>query len=364
MLHKKTINIFEHMKEKKSFSNIIIFYFTGTGNALAASKWVAGVAEEHKIPVEIKRITPSLSIAPSEISQNSLLGFCYPTHGFNAPPVVIDFLLRFPRVNCQAFLLNTRAGMKLYKCFTPGMSGLAQLMPAAILKSKGCKITGWQPMDLPSNWISIHPGLRQKVVDSIFHRCKIKTTHFAEKILSGQKIQKGLVSLPIDLLISPISIGYYFFGRFALSKTFVAGSNCNACRLCEKECPVQATKMKNGRPFWTKKCESCMHCMNRCPEKAIQTPHLFVVLIWWLVFSILPVFLVRLFASPNGFIHSHFSLFVWTFILTTGLPVIFFSYRILHFLMQFRFFNKLITFTSLTKFKFWRRYFAPKKYTQ
>lgn len=312
--------------------------------------------------VKIKKITPSLAVDSSEIQKNTLIGFCYPTHGFNAPPVVIDFMLHFPHVNNQVFLLNTRAGMKIYKWFTPGMSGLAQLMPAAILKAKGCKIVGWQPMDLPSNWISIHPGLRQKVVGSIFQRCEIITKRFAEKILSGKKIYKGLISLPVDLLISPISIGYYFFGRFALAKTFVAGYKCDGCRICEKQCPVHAIHIKNDRPFWTRKCESCMHCMNVCPRQAIQTPHLFVALVWWLVFSVIPVSLIRVLASPDDFIFTHFSLFIWVFILVTGLPIIFFSYRILHFLIRYKFFNRLITFTSLTKFKFWRRYYAPKKY--
>jgi hypothetical protein len=55
-------------------------------------------------------------------------------------------------------------------------------------------------------------------------------------------------------------------------------------------------------------------------------------------------------------------LFIWILMFVTGIPVIFFSYRMLHFLMRFRFFNSLITYTSLTRFKFWRRYFAPKKY--
>jgi ferredoxin len=344
------------------YNRLLLFYFTGTGNALAATRWIAKVAEQQNIPVEIKKITPSLSIDSSEIKENTLIGFCYPTHGFNAPPVVIDFMLQFPRTNNRVFLLNTRAGMKLYKWFTPGMSGLAQLLPATILKFKGHKIIGWQPMDLPSNWISIHPGLRAKVVDSIFQRCETITKIFTKKILSGKRIYKGLLSLPMDLLISPISIGYYFFGRFALAKTFVAGSNCNGCRLCEKECPVRAIQIKNNRPFWTRKCESCMHCMNRCPENAIQTPHLFVVLIWWLVFSIFPVLIAGQLVSPGSFVSMHYSLFVWIFVLITGLPIVFFSYRILHFLMQYKFFNQLISYTSFTKFKFWRRYFAPKKY--
>lgn len=344
------------------FNKLIIYYFTGTGNALAAANWIAEIAIENNVTTKIVKITPSLEIRKDKIPENALIGFCYPTHGFNAPPVVINFLLRFPKMKNQTFILNTRAGMKISKLFLPGLSGLAQLLPALILKLKGLRISGLQPMDLPSNWISIHPGLKQKVVDSIFVRCERITKLFAEKILSGQKKYKGLISLPIDLLISPISVAYYFFGRFALSKTFVAGSNCNNCGLCEKECPVGAIKTKLSRPFWTQKCESCMHCMNSCPQRAIQTPHFFTVIIWWIAFSIIPLLITKELVKTDPIFSKYFKQFFNAFVFITGIPIIFFSYRILHFLMKFRFFNWIIINSSLTKLSFWRRYFAPKKY--
>lgn len=344
------------------YNRLILFYFTGTGNALTAANWISEIAAEKNVQVEIRKITPSLEIAKDEIPDSTLIGFCYPTHGFNAPPVVLNFLLRFPKQNNKVFLLNTRAGMKLSRLFLPGLSGLAQLAPACILRLKGLKTIGFQPMDLPSNWISIHPGLRSKVIDSIFERCKRKTHKFAEKIFSGKNVYQGLLSLPIDLLISPVSIGYYFFGRFVLAKTFVAGINCNSCGLCQKECPVSAIKMKSLRPFWTKKCESCMHCMNVCPQRAIQTPHVFVVILFWLVFSLLPLTAIKELATVYPVFSEYFDLSFNLFVIITGLPIIFFSYHILHFLMRFKIFQWIITYTSLTKFNFWRRYSAPKKF--
>jgi len=106
-------------------------------------------------------------------------------------------------------------------------------LPALYLKLKGYKIVGLQPMDLPSNWISLHLGLRQKIINLIFNRCKKITKKFANKILSGKKVYKGLISLPIDLLISPISLAYYLLGRFAIAKTFVATDACNNCGLSQ-----------------------------------------------------------------------------------------------------------------------------------
>jgi len=102
--------------------------------------------------------------------------------------------------------------------------------------------------------------------------------------------------------------------------------------------------------------------MNSCPKQAIQTPHLFVLIIWWFVFSAIPLWIARWLANDVNFFSQNFDLIFYLAMAITGLPIVFFTYRILHFLLKFRFFNKLISFTSLTKFKFWRRYFAPKKY--
>jgi flavodoxin len=83
--------------------NLKIFYFSGTGNALAASNWIAEYFSERNTNTEIVKITPSLEINPTEFNANTLIGFCYPTHGFNAPPVVINFLLRFPKSKNSIF---------------------------------------------------------------------------------------------------------------------------------------------------------------------------------------------------------------------------------------------------------------------
>jgi len=75
------------------YNDLTIFYFTGTGNALAVAKWISIVADLQNIKTKIIKITPSLKVKPDAFSEKSLVGFCYPTHGFNAPPVVIDFCI-------------------------------------------------------------------------------------------------------------------------------------------------------------------------------------------------------------------------------------------------------------------------------
>lgn len=346
------------------YSRILIFYFSGTGNAKSAARWIIDYAKANNIESQLINISEANEIEPSDLSLHTLVGFCYPTHGFNAPPIVLKFLRKFPKARCDVFLLNTRAGMKLYKLFTPGLSGLALILPAIILKLKGYKIRAYRPIDLPSNWISVHPGLKRKVVESIFSRCKSIMDKFSGKLLSGRRVNRGLYDLPIDIAISPIAIAYYIYGRFGLAKTFYASNECNNCDLCIKNCPVQAIKLIDSRYYWTFSCENCMKCMNNCPKEAIQTAHAYTILLWWLVLSPIP-FLVLKIISKYGLIDSmwlsaHSRLISYLIILAIGLVFVFFGYKILHFLLRYTFFNILIGYSSLTKYKFWRRYKAPR----
>jgi Pyruvate/2-oxoacid:ferredoxin oxidoreductase delta subunit/flavodoxin len=348
------------------WNKLLIFYFTGTGNARATAQWIVDEAESRGIDSKMINIAGHPDLHSININENTLIGFCYPTHGFNAPPIVLRFLRQFPKTKFQnnVFVLNTRAGMKMGKWFTPGLSGLAELLPAFILRTKGFRIVGYRPIDLPSNWISIHPGLKAKVVESIFVRCQRITRQFAVKIFNGKKVQRGLYDLPIDLIISPLALAYYFYGRFILSKTFIATDVCDQCGLCVRECPVNAISMLNEKPYWAYHCESCMHCMNYCPQRAIETPHGFTALIWWVAYTLLPGFVLYLihrqdaFVIPNGENPDNFIRYLVEIIL--GTAVIFGAYKLLHLLLRFSFVNKLLRLSSLTSFAFWRRYRAPK----
>lgn len=338
----------------RTYTKLLIFYFTGTGNALAAANWIIKLATIKGIESELVNIAYNPDINELKLNQNTLVGFCYPTHGFNAPPIVIKFLRKFPSTNKKVhfFTLNTRAGMKASKLFTPGISGLAFILPLIILLAKGYKAIGYRPLDLPSNWISVHPGLKQKIIDSIFKRCERITNEFSIKILSGKNSFNRLYELPLDIALSPIALVYYFYGRFVLSKTFIATSDCNLCGLCERECPVNAIKITDSLPYWTYRCESCMHCMNSCPQRAIETPHTFTAIVWWLAFGLIPpLFYVLL---PDKLSNQGWLFDLMGYVI--GWIVIFISYKLLHRLLKFKLFNKFIKYTSLTKFKFWRRY--------
>ena len=345
------------------FEKAVIYFFSGTGNAKFASEEIKQNLEQLGLNCYVFNIAKK-DLRVKKPEDATLLGFCYPTHGFNAPPIMLRFLFEFPRGKSRIFLLNTRAGMKIYKFHTPGLGGMALWLPALIMWLKGYRIFGFRPLDMPSNWISLHPGLREKVVLSIKSNCSKTLKGFSEKISQGKTVLNGLIWMPIDVLVFPLAFGYYFYGRFCLAKTFYANHKCNNCNICIEKCPVHALKSIGGRPYWTYNCESCMQCMNICPHKAIETSHTYTFILWWTAWVVLPVFLPKLMIGAGiitqEFYERHFNIIHYIILYVAGLSFVFLMYRIAHVFLRNRFLNRVMTLFSLTHFKFWRRYYLPK----
>ena len=177
------------------------------------------------------------------------------------------------------------------------------------------------------------------------------------RILSGKKVYTGLLTIPLDLLISPIALGYYIGGRFFLSKTFMANNNCNNCGICIRECPTSSIKLVSGRPYWKLTCESCMRCLNLCPNKAIEAAH-GMAAAFWIIFSAINTQLILLVINALNINPD-----IWWWKLTsriTGIVCMILVtavlYRIMHYAMGFKPIRYLVRFTSLTALPFWRRY--------
>jgi ferredoxin len=346
----------------ENWKSLYIYYISGTGNARISSEWIADEAGKRGLRTFVQQIDRLENIIMPSVDERPLIGFAFPTHGFNAAPIMLRFISGFPRGLCkEIFLLNTRAGMKLYKLFMPGLSGVALLLPAFILWLKGYKCIGFRPVDLPSNWIPLHPGLRKKVIDSIFVRCEKIVRKFADNIFRGKKVYKGLFSLPVDLIISPLALAYYIGGRFFLSKTFIANYKCNNCGLCIRECPTSSIKYVGNRPYWKLTCESCMRCLNHCPRRAIEAAHGMAV-IFWLVYSAINTQLIILIINTLHIQPHEWWWRIATNILGIIVMVIIATllYRIVHYTMRLKPVQYIIRFTSLTALPFWRRYRSEK----
>jgi ferredoxin len=341
-----------------------MFYFSGTGNARNVAGWLAAAWAERGQEVAVVDLA-QLDAHGVRVDAGDMVGIASPTHGFNFPPITLGFLFGFPRAPDanRAFIINTRAGVRLFGKCLPGLSGVAQLLAALVLVFKGYRIVGMRPIDLPSNWISIHPGLREENIRVIYERCAQVTRVFAERLLDGRRDLRALWDLPVDLLIAPISLGYYFVGRFFFAKSFVASRACNGCETCVKQCPTKALRLVDGRPFWSWRCESCMRCMNQCPRRAIETAHGFIIAVPWVLSVLMTALVSPIVRSlvPSWAASSRVAeLGRFVAVNVLMLAVLFLAYRLLHRALRVRLVERLVVATSLTHFGFWRRYRAPR----
>jgi len=344
-----------------SISKLVVYYFSGTGNSENVAHWLADVAREKGMEASLNNIAKTDRLIISAPETEALVAFVSPIHGFNYPPVMLNFILRFPKGHNNVLLLNTRAGMLIGKWNVPGLTGIAFYFSALFLKLKGYSIRSMFPVDLPSNWISVHPGLNERTVKYLHERNQEKVYRFARKVLDGGTDFRGVREIVQDLIISPVSLGYYFIGRFFFAKTYYASADCDNCGLCIKSCPVKAIKTIDNRPFWTFNCESCMHCMSNCPKRAIETAHGSIILITLLSSLVFSGLFYRYFGRFFFEIEHTFLGFILESALFLGILAVW--YRLLHYAMRFKPIERLVVYTSLTKYKFWgRRYKALKNF--
>ncbi len=332
------------------FAKIRIYFFSGTGNAKRVSFWISEFVKSQSVECLIFDISKPEKL-DYDFDEQELICFISPTHGFNYPKIALDFLRKFPKGKNRFLLMNTRAGMRLGKWVTPGLTGIGFILATLMLRGKGYKIIGTIPFDMPSNWISLHPALTKYAINFLHEKINEKVKIRFARILNGKNDFKAYREIVQDLLISPISLGYYLVGRFLIAKTFYASSSCDNCGLCVSSCPVEAIQVKNGRPYWKFTCESCMKCMNSCPKKAIETGHVFIIGVS-VISSAASTYLMNIFLSD--FIGN--TAIEWAVLTPLLFLITWLTYRGQQFLLRYKLFNRVVTMLSITHYKFWGRY--------
>ena len=263
-----------------AYDNVALYVMSGTGNTFRAGQWIADEAADQGANV---RLTPLEGARPAEelaAGPRQLVGLLMPTHGFTAPWYMIKFAWCMPRGRgAHAFTLATRASMKLGPWATPGISGSATLLIALMLWLKGYRIRGATALEMPSNWLQVHPGFKPSSVGFILGKMKPRTVRFARQLLAGRRcwpLANTCWDVAWALTGIPFALAYLAFGRLFFAKMFHANNRCNGCGLCVSYCPVNGVELRGGErpmPYWNFHCESCNRCVSFCSRRAIETSY-------------------------------------------------------------------------------------------
>jgi Pyruvate/2-oxoacid:ferredoxin oxidoreductase delta subunit len=264
------------------YRTVTLYFLTGTGNSYRVAAWLAEAARDAGAAVTVRPIEAAAPAQEVGVGEGALLVLTMPTHGFTAPWAMIRFALRLPRrKGTHAVAVAARAGLRMGRVFVPGFEGSGPYLLAFILALKGYRVRGALGVNMPCNWIALHPGPHPETAASIVARARVRVAGLADAIFSGERrFCHWLIPLA-GLLFVPISLAYMLFGRLYLAKLFFASTRCNGCGLCAEHCPVRAIKMWDGqghrRPYWTFRCQSCMRCMAYCPTRAIEASPLLII---------------------------------------------------------------------------------------
>jgi ferredoxin len=344
------------------YQQAALYFYSGTGNSYRVATWLAGALRATGAGVTLRSVEAGRPADEIGSGESALVGLVTPTHGFTAPWTMLSFVLRLPRRSgTHAVAIATRAGSRVGSTYTPGFEGTATLLLALVLLAKGYQVRGLTGIDMPSNWLALHPGLRPATVAGITARAEARVGRFMAAVLAGRRPRGSWLVYLLGLLVLPISLAYMLIGRFFLGKLFYASERCNGCGLCAEHCPNGAIVMHGSgdqrRPYWTFHCESCMRCMGFCPHGAVEASYVLGVAAYLLA-GLLPTaaVLAWLVARAPVLAILHW-IPGWVLDSATALLTIGLLYPLFHLLLGIKGVNRLLTW--LTPTHYYRRYHAP-----
>ena len=92
------------------WKSLYIYFISGTGNAKASSEWIRDEAEKAGLRTVVQQIDRLENIQMPDRDEKPLIGFAFPTHGFNAAPIMITVHSRFPQGSRSGCFLTEYQG--------------------------------------------------------------------------------------------------------------------------------------------------------------------------------------------------------------------------------------------------------------
>jgi ferredoxin len=234
----------------------IIYYFTGTGNSLAAARKVAaGLGDCELVSIASQKDTPG-DIAP----QADRVGIVCPVYDSGLPVIVAEFA---GRLN----LSGTRYMFAIVTAGNIGVSALRQLN-GIFKKRQGRNLDAAFIVKMPGNFPPVSRPPAAKKRDQILADADARLAEIAGLIAGGVAVPPGFS--PVSSLIKMVFYSPFARNVHEVDKKFSVSDACTSCGTCAAVCPVKNIVIEQGRPVWLHRCELCCACLNLCPVEAIQ----------------------------------------------------------------------------------------------
>jgi uncharacterized protein (DUF362 family)/Pyruvate/2-oxoacid:ferredoxin oxidoreductase delta subunit len=276
-----------------------------SARALFETSGMAGVAREEDVRLVLLDDDVVRAPAPG--------GALYQAFNLGREVVEADVLIDLPRLKTHGFMMMTGAVKNLFGCI-PGLEKaqfhlkvpdrddfaemLVDLMLAchptlsimdAVIGMEGDGPSGGTPKPVGALLASCDPVALDVVAAAIagFEPMEIYTNAAAHRRGLGPESTEGVEVVGTDWHeVAPASfahparditrgmppgIGKWLRARISSRPVLGRPESCTGCRTCEKNCPVNAIQVTDGRPaFDYDACIRCYCCQELCPERAID----------------------------------------------------------------------------------------------
>ena len=241
----------------------MVFYFSGTGNTRWVARQMADAIDEELlyIPDLIREKRYHFTLGEGE-----RIGFCFPTHGWQPPRIVRDFIAKMT-------IDHRKADTFCWALTTCGDNmGEAMTILNKDLAAKGLRAETLFSVTMPESYVCL-PFMKTDTEEKEAKKIETAKQRLPLIIRMIKERRRGIVDLEkgaTPRLYSYI-LGGYFNKRMVTDRKFTVDSEvCIQCGKCEKVCPVD--NIKGTPPAWIHngRCTSCLACYHYCPVHAIN----------------------------------------------------------------------------------------------
>ena len=233
-----------------------VVYFSGTGCTALAAKTLSAALLDAGVQTRISEMVWNHAFEPEA---DETLVLLFPVYAADAPGTVTRWLATLPkRIHGTAVVVSVSGGGEV----SPNTA--CRVRSIRRLTHKGYAVTGEYMLCMPSNFIMPTPDdLAIKLLRVLPEKC----ARIAAEIAAGTKRRKQprFSDRLLLILFSAEKVGAKFFG-----KMLKAGTSCNGCGLCARQCPSGNIRIQNGKPKFGWKCVLCMRCLYAGPQHTIR----------------------------------------------------------------------------------------------
>jgi len=235
----------------------IIYYFTGTGNSLAAAKKIAAATGDCElVPIASLRET-SGDIVP----QAERAGIVCPVYFSGLPLMVASFAGRLdPAAVPYLFAVITHGG--------GGESAALRQLDGILRKGQGRGLDAGFGVAMPGNYIMMYESPSGKKQEEILAKADKEFAEITGPVTRCEK--RNLPSSLIPRVLYTLLYPWFKSHVHTDDRKFTVTDQCTSCGTCVALCPAKNIELVDKKPVWKHHCELCCGCIHNCPAKAIQ----------------------------------------------------------------------------------------------